>query len=292
VPKFLSLTPLLSSHLDSDSEQEHARGAARLPRAHLVHAVLFFALSAEPALFKQLLMVCFARYYADHQMLPRRDVRADAPPEFSKIRHRDLLPHREEDPHISGHDPHHVPAPIASSCRRSPGAEVRRAIHRYAPTSAELRVKARVHRADRRDADVDFKGVSRAGCILRAAAWWRSLPGGGEMTARDRRLPRVRQDLRRPGPAWIQVNDVAKGRARACRRRSSGTCTTRAFEDPRAHQREKLRVPAVSSCRQGQGRQYAIGALRLEIGTAISASVHLVAGRPETAVVVASRCSR
>ena len=212
----------LHRHRDADAHQEHARGRARLPgaepgaRRHVLRA------AAEPAAVQAAADGGRLRpLLPDHQVLPRRGPARRPPARVHADRHRDLVPHRGGDPDdVRGDDPQHGQA---RDRRRPAGVPGDGLCRRDAPLrlrQARPARQARAHRADRRDGERRLQGVLDAGQGQGRA-------GGGAAHSRrrrddprrDRRLHRVRQDLRRQGPGLDQGQRRRARAARACSRR-------------------------------------------------------------------------
>ena len=130
------------------------------------------------------------------------------------------------------------------------------AMRLYGSDKPDLRVKLEFTELTDVMKDVDFKvfsGPANAedGRVVGAARARRRR----DEPRRDRRLHRVRQDLRRQGPGLDQGQRRRPRAARACSRRSSRTCTTRRIaEIAQAHRRAERR-PDLLRRRQGQGGQ-------------------------------------
>ena len=195
-----------------------------------VHDGMFFALPQSPQLFKQLLMVAgFDRYYQITKCFRDEDLRADRQPEFTQIDVETSFLDEEEIRTM-------FEAMIRSTVKHAIGVELPafpvmtydEAMRRFGSDKPDLRVKLElteltdVMTRRRLQGLLDAgQGQGRPRRGAARAGRRRDEPG------RDRRLHRVRQDLRRQGPGLDQGQRRRQGAARACSRRSSRTCTTR-----------------------------------------------------------------
>ena len=125
-------------------------------------------------------------------------------------------------------------------------------MHRFGSDKPDLRV-ARVHRADRRHADVDFKGLQAA--ASHAGGRRGRVPGGADRAARGEIDGWHRNSSRSTAPrAWPGSRSTTWPRAvRGCSRRSSRTPTP--FAAILKTQRRAGRRHPVLRRRQGEGRQ-------------------------------------
>ena len=200
----------LHRHRDADAHQVDARGRARLPRA----------VAGEPRPVLRAAAVAAALQAAaddrglrpllpDHALLPRRGPARRPPARVHADRRRDLVPRRGRDPRDHGRDGAHgvqggarrraarpvpgaapTPTRCAATARTSPTCACRSSSP-SSPTSCST-VEFKVFRAGR-----GAQGRARRGrCGSPAAA---SAHAQG-----DRRLHRVRRDLRREGPRLHQ----------------------------------------------------------------------------------------
>ena len=130
-------------------------------------------------------------------------------------------------------------------------------MRRYGSDKPDLRVKLELTELTDVMKDVDFKVFSGAGQA-------EGRPRRGAARAGRRRDARrgeidaytaVRRDLRRQGPGLDQGQRRRRRAARACSRRSSRTCTTRALAEILERTGAAGRRPDLLRRRQGQGRQ-------------------------------------
>ena len=194
-----------------------------------VHDGQFFALPQSPQLFKQLLMVAgFDRYYQITKCFRDEDLRADRQPEFTQIDiETSFLTEEEIRAMFEGM--------IRTVFRNAMGVELpvypqmtyADAMFKYGSDKPDLRVKLEFTELTEVMKDVDFK-------VFSTPATTKGGPRGGAARAgwrrheprRDRRLYRVRQDLRRQGPGLGQGQRRGQGPRRPCSRPSSRTCMT------------------------------------------------------------------
>ena len=172
-----------------------------------VHDGMFFALPQSPQLFKQLLMVAgFDRYYQITKCFRDEDLRADRQPEFTQIDiETSFLTEDEIRTMFEGM--------IRSTFKHAIGVELPAfpvmtyadAMRRYGCDKPDLRVKLELTELTDVMTDVDFKVFSTPAKEPDGRVVALRIPGGGrDEPRRDRRLHRVRQDLRRQGPGLDQ----------------------------------------------------------------------------------------
>jgi aspartyl-tRNA synthetase len=180
-----------------------------------VHDGMFFALPQSPQLFKQLLMVAgFDRYYQITKCFRDEDLRADRQPEFTQI---DIETSFLDEAEIRTM----FEAMITDTVKHAIGVDLppfpvmtwQEAMRRFGSDKPDLRVKLELTELTDVMADVDFKVFStpakaKGGRVAGAARAGRRRDEPG----RDRRLHRVRQDLRRQGAGLDQGQRLAKGR--------------------------------------------------------------------------------
>ena len=194
-----------------------------------VHDGMFFALPQSPQLFKQLLMVAgFDRYYQITKCFRDEDLRADRQPEFTQIDiETSFLTEEEIRTMFEEMIRSTVKHAIGVDLPAFPVMAYADAMRLYGSDKPDLRVKLELTELTDVMASVDFKVFSTPAKAKDGRVAALRVPGGGEMTPRrDRRLHRVRQDLRRQGPGLDQGQRRRARAARACSRRSSRTCTT------------------------------------------------------------------
>ncbi|MDZ7813969.1 MAG: aspartate--tRNA ligase [Ideonella sp.] len=234
-----------------------------------VHDGQFFALPQSPQLFKQLLMVAgFDRYYQITKCFRDEDLRADRQPEFTQIDiETSFLTEEEIRAMFEGMIRTVFKNAINVDLPAYPVMSYADAMLRYGSDKPDLRVKLEFTELTEVMGDVDFKvfsgarhhqGWPRGG--LARARWRRDEP------RRDRRLHRVRQDLRCQGPGLDQGQRRRQGPRRPAVARSSRTCTTPPL--PRSS-----RAPARSNgdllffgADKAKVVNDAIGALRVKVG--------------------------
>ncbi len=173
-----------------------------------MHHGEFYALPQSPQLFKQMLMIAgFDRYYQIVKCFRDEDLRADRQLEFTQI-----------DIEMSFLDELEIRALmedlVRAMFREALGVELADpfpiltyadAMRDYGSDKPDLRIAAQAHRADRSDARRRLQGVPRrrgpSGRPRRGAAraGWQCADAQG-----DRRLRRIRRDLRRERPRLHQ----------------------------------------------------------------------------------------
>jgi aspartyl-tRNA synthetase len=173
-----------------------------------VHDGQFFALPQSPQLFKQLLMVAgYDRYYQITKCFRDEDLRADRQPEFTQVDiETSFLTEHEITAHDGGHDPSTssgkaLAVELPSPFPRMTYAEAMTASARTSPTCASrsnwstwpMRSRTSLQGLFRR------RPTTRPGRVTALR-----VPGGVAVARRDRRLHRVRQDLRRTRPGLHQ----------------------------------------------------------------------------------------
>ena len=174
---------------------------------------------SRPQLFKQLLMMAgFDRYYQITKCFRDEDLRADRQPEFTQIDIETSFLTEEEIRDITeGMIRAVFKEAMAWSCRTKFPVMTYAERCAYGSDKPDLRVKLEFTELT----DVMKTTTSRSfgGRPPRRRPRGGAAHSGrrGDEPRRDRSLHRVRQDLRRQGPAWIKVNDVAKV-AKACSR--------------------------------------------------------------------------
>jgi aspartyl-tRNA synthetase len=165
----------------------------------------FFALPQSPQLFKQLLMVAgFDRYYQITKCFRDEDLRADRQPEFTQIDiETSFMGEQDIRDMFQGMISNIFKTVLATDLGEFPVMTYADAMHRFGSDKPDLRVNLEFTELTGVMADVDFKVFSAPatgrprGCAARAGRL-RDEP------RRDRRLHRVRQDLRRQGPGLDQ----------------------------------------------------------------------------------------
>jgi aspartyl-tRNA synthetase len=226
-----------------------------------VHDGMFFALPQSPQLFKQLLMVAgFDRYYQITKCFRDEDLRADRQPEFTQIDIETSFLGEEEIRAITE-------GMIRTVFRKTLGIELpvygqmtyAEAMHRYGSDKPDLRVKLEFTELTEVMKDVDFKVFSARRTMKGGRVAALRVPGGAEMSAqRDRRLHRVRQDLRRQGPGLDQGQRRRQGPRRPAEPDREEPARRGHRRDHRPHRRAQRR-PDLLRRRQGQGRQRRAG---------------------------------
>ena len=182
-----------------------------------VHAGEFFALPQSPQLFKQLLMVAgFDRYYQIVKCFRDEDLRADRQPEFTQI-----------DVETSFLDETEIRA-IMEEMIRTVFAEVMNvtlpkpfpvmtygdAMRLYGSDKPDLRVTLQLTDVTDIMRDVEFKVFKGATEMADGKVVALRISGGArdrDAALGDRRLHRVRQDLRRQGPCLHQGQREGQG---------------------------------------------------------------------------------
>jgi aspartyl-tRNA synthetase len=172
-----------------------------------VHDGMFFALPQSPQLFKQLLMVAgFDRYYQITKCFRDEDLRADRQPEFTQIDiETSFLTEEEIRTMFEGMIRSTFKHAIGVELPPFPVMKYADAMHRYGSDKPDLRVKLELTEltevmTHRGDDQRRLQGLLHAGHDER-----RSRGGLAHSRRRrneprrDRRLHRVRQDLRRQG---------------------------------------------------------------------------------------------
>ena len=209
-----------------------------------VHDGMFFALPQSPQLFKQLLMVAgFDRYYQITKCFRDEDLRADRQPEFTQIDvETSFLTEEEIRTMFEGMIRSTFKNVIGVDMPAFPVMTHADAMRLYGSDKPDLRVKLGVHRAHRRDEGRRLQGLLRARPTPRTAAWSRPARAGRrrDEPRRDRRLHRVREDLRRQGPGLDQGQRRGRRPRRACSRPIvKNLHDARDRRDPQAHRRRR-----------------------------------------------------
>ena len=172
-----------------------------------VHDGMFFALPQSPQLFKQLLMVAgFDRYYQITKCFRDEDLRADRQPEFTQIDiETSFLTEEEIRTMFEGMIRSTFQHAIGVELPAFPVMKYAEAMRRYGSDKPDLRVKLEFTELTDVMADVDFK-VFSAPAHDEGRPRRRAARAGRrrDEPRRDRRLHRVRQDLRRQGPGLDQ----------------------------------------------------------------------------------------
>ncbi len=166
---------------------------------------MFYALPQSPQIFKQLLMVAgLARYFQIVKCFRDEDLRADRQPEFTQIDIEMSFPDEEQ---IMGMAEGLVRTLFSETIGAAlpaafPRMTYKQAMDEYGSDKPDIRFELKL--VDVKDifAGGGFKVFAAAPCLkaLRVA-------GGLELPQGDRRLHRVRQDLRGAGLAWIKVKE-------------------------------------------------------------------------------------
>ena len=205
-----------------------------------VHDGMFFALPQSPQLFKQLLMVAgFDRYYQITKCFRDEDLRADRQPEFTQIDiETSFLDEDEIRTMFEGMIRSTVQHAIGVELPAFPVMSYDEAMRRFGSDKPDLRVKLELTELTDVMTDVDFKVFSTPaqgqGRPRRGAA--RSRRRRDE-PRRDRRLHRVRQDLRRQGPGLDQGQRRRQGPRGPAVAGRQEPARRRARRDPGAHRR-------------------------------------------------------
>jgi aspartyl-tRNA synthetase len=159
----------------------------------------FFALPQSPQLFKQLLMVAgFDRYYQITKCFRDEDLRADRQPEFTQIDiETSFMGEQDIRDMFQGMISNIFKTVLNTDLGEFPVMAYHDAMHRFGSDKPDLRINLEFTELTDVMASVDFKVFSTPA----------TTPGGrvlGDESRRDRRLHRVRQDLRRQGPGLGQ----------------------------------------------------------------------------------------
>jgi aspartyl-tRNA synthetase len=178
-----------------------------------VHAGEFFALPQSPQLFKQLLMVAgFDRYYQIVKCFRDEDLRADRQPEFTQIDIETSFLDETEIRTLMEEMIRTVFDEVLSVKLPKPFPVMTwdEAMRRYGSDKPDLRVNLELTDVTDLMKDVEFK-------VFKSAAEMKDGRGAAHSGRRrdaalgDRRLHRVRKDLRRQGPGVHQGERGGEG---------------------------------------------------------------------------------
>ena len=222
-----------------------------------VHDGMFFALPQSPQLFKQLLMVAgFDRYYQITKCFRDEDLRADRQPEFTQIDiETSFLDEEEIRTMFEGMIRSTVKHAIGVELPPFPVMTYQDAMRRYGSDKPDLRVKLELTELTDVMTDVDFKVFSAPAKAKGGRVAALRVPGRRrDEPRRDRRLHRVRQDLRRQGPGLDQGQRRRQGPRGPAVAGRQEPARRGAGRGPQAHRRDGRR-PDLLRRRQGQGRQ-------------------------------------